>query len=658
MRARTSRAHPRPMHPPTITLVCTRRRGFTLFEVGLSLVLVSFSVVSVLVLFPLGIKSEQNARMQIYAAVKAEEIIDSFATSANANPTIEVEAPDAWDVPSSYRVFSPDLESRVVSHRYGIMPLPTDIARRLDSDDDEIARVLAEGGQVFYSQASGATGLEENVEGRVTKQPDALTQKLVFAVVGYAQSNNVAFLPWKAWPYYSPFPSPPGHGEKKQFRSVPGDAVAGAHKFTYLGCDIALWEGVGTGGADTGKGTTDPDIAKVFDTGLATPRFGYHPYALGGSNDLAGATAYLQAALWYCARKGLSDLWYAPPEPFTVATRVSARMTDFRAIADDEKWKYVQALRFLSHAATCMTRHKTLAELGGQPSGPVGVVIPAAPVDPALPSPGITLTHDKIVYYHELAMQMVMLYAASQPYDWGVPRPTQRALFTDYPLIEYDLFSPRLSGVIAGTTETAQQWRPITARPVTTIGRSYSFPNREIPNDPYPAGRWGDPANFTLAKPFQAMERCRQLVFWAVDWTSYEDFESAPSAPVDASKYLFSAPLGWGDMGNRMNECTWPDHHVYQFRNPEKAIAFTDAGVRSEPSGTDVSTRRILNRNGEGTDKGASTDNISRFLGLWGADRNFNGKFDRGSVPRSVRLRAVPVARFNFYDPRLTLKLR
>ena len=633
-------------------------RGFTLFEVALSLVLVSFSVVSVLVLFPLGIKSEQNARMQIYAAVKAEEIIDSFATSSNTNPTIEVEAPDAWDVPSGYRVFSPDLESRVVSHRYGIMPLPLDIVRRLDSDDDEIARVIAEGGQLFYSQASGSTGLEEVTESRLTKQPDALTQKLVFAVVGYAQSNSLSFLPWKAWPYYEPFPSPPGHGEKKQYRSVPDDVTPNPYKFSYQNIEIFLWEGIGTGGPDSGKGTTDGDIAKVFDTGAGaagTPRFGYHPYALGGSNDLAGAIAYLQAALWYCDRKlgASASIWYNPMESFTVATKVTDRMADFRSAPDDQKWKYVQAMRFLSHAATCMTRHKTLAELGGQPSTTTGFVIPPAPVAPPASSPQITLTHDKIVYYHELGMQMAMLYAASLPYDWGVPRPTQRALFTDYPLIEYDLFSAKLSGTIAGAGEPAQQWRPLSARPITTIGRSYSFPNAEIP-----AARWSPSANFTLAKPFKAMERCRQLVFWAVDWTSYEDFETAPSAPVDASKYLFSAPLSWGDMGTRMNECTWPDHHVYQFRNPEKVITFTDSGVRTEPTGTDVSNRRILNRDGEGNDKGSGNDNISRFLGLWGADRNFNGKIDRGPVPRSVRMRATSVARFNYYDPRLTLKLR
>src|SRR5260221_2019677 len=53
-----------------------------------------------------------------------------------------------------------------------------------------------------------------------------------------------------------------------------------------------------------------------------------------------------------------------------------------------------------------------------------------------------------------------------------------------------------------------------------------------------PGNVWGDPAHATLTAPFAPAERCRQIVFWAVDWQSYEDFETAPSAPVDASKYL------------------------------------------------------------------------------------------------------------------------
>jgi hypothetical protein len=626
------------------------RGGFTLFEVALSLVLVTFGVVSVLMVFPMGIKAEQMARMRVIAGAKAQEIIDSFATSANANPSMEVEAPNAWDVPAGYRVMSPDLEARISTHRYGIMPVPLEIARRLESDNDEIGRLLDEGGQLFYSQAAGATGLEEVTQGKVTRQPDALTQRLVFAVTGYAQSNHVAFLPQKAWPYYVGYPSPPGHGEKKA-RYQPADAIS----FTYLGCRIALWEGVGAGGPDSGLGTTDADIAEVFESRSGSPAYGFKPYGLGGSKDEAGAVRYLQSALWYCARKGLGTDWYAPAEPFVIKTKVAERMAVFRALPDTERWKHVQVFRFLAHAATCLTRWKTLAQLGGQPSSNTGFTIPAAPVAGGM-SPQLVLTHDKIVYYHDLCLELAMLYAASQPYDWGAPRPTQRPLFTDHPLIEYDLFSPRLTGTITNSSESAQQWRPIAARPVTTIGRSYDFPDT-----PIPATMWGDPANFTLARPFRAEERCRQLVFWSVDWMSYEDFETAPSAPIDASKYLFAAPVGHtrvDHLGERMGASTWPDHHIYQFRNPEKVITFTEASVPTLPTGADVAGKRILNSNGGGMDQGAGSIQMHRFLGRWGADRNFNGLLDRGTLPRSVRLRASAVSRYNFYDPRLTLKLR
>jgi hypothetical protein len=627
------------------------RAGFTLFEVAIALALVSLGVISVLMLFPHGIKAEQMARMRVIAGAKALEIIDSFATSSNANPSTETEAPDPWDVAASYRVFSADLEARICSHRYGIMPVPLEIARRLDSDNDEIARVLGEGGQLFYSQASGATGLEEVTIGAVVKQPDPLTQRLVFAVTGYAQSNHITYLAQKAWPYYAPYPSPPGHCET-QDRYRPGDLTS----FVYQGCRIALWEGVGSGGPDHGQGTTDPDIARVFEWGGGAERYGYKPYALGGTKDEAGAIRYVQSALWYVARKGIAADWYAPVEPFTLKAKVDERMAAFRALPDAEWWKHVQAFRFLSHAATCMTRWKNLMELGGQPSGPTGVNIAAATIDGAT-SPELMLTHDKIVYYHELSLQMAMLYAASLPYDWGAPRPTQRSIFTDHPLIEHDLWSPPLTGTISNTTQQARQWRPVAARPITTIGRSMDFPDRPI----LPT-TWGDPANFTLSRPFKAEERCRQLVFWAVDWTSYEDVETAPSAPIDASKYQVAAPMGnpaVDDLNQRMGGSTWPDHHIYQFRNPEKVITFTDAGVPGLATGSDVSKRRILNQDGhDGTDKGGGLDQRRRFLGRWGADRNFNGVLDRGPLPRSLRLRASEVARYNFYDPRLTLKLR
>jgi hypothetical protein len=77
----------------------------------------------------------------------------------------------------------------------------------------------------------------------------------------------------------------------------------------------------------------------------------------------------------------------------------------------------------------------------------------------------------------------------------------------------------------------------------------------------------------------------------------------------------------------------------------------------------------------------SNPDPVMVFSGQYGADRNFNGtrfdldtgnsdparrgdiakiygKLDRGPVPKSVRMRAVLIGRFNYYDPRLPLVIR
>ncbi len=671
--SRHQRASPRPGP--------RRDAAFTLFEVAISLVIAAFGVVSVLILFPVGIRAEQLARMRIYAGVKAEEIVEEFANASNTSPSIETEAPDSWDVPTGYRVMTPDLESRISTPRFGIMPVPSVIANRIDADNDEIQAILSQGGNLYYSQAQETSGLEDTAEaGSTTFPTDNQTQRLVFAVTGYAQNNNVAYLAWKDWPYYEPFPSPPGHGEKEGYgygwggSPVAGDHLASdAFTFNYpppggtYQAFVSLWEGVGANGADAGSlnghgGTIDGDIGKVFTAG-------YYPYALNGTiNQPSGAMTYLQSALWYCDRKRLpSWIYYPVPDTsWTMDVQIGKAMAAFKddaTVPENLKWSWVQSLRFLSHAATCLTRHYNLSALGGQPSTGTGLPIPAAtisagsPPSPALPK----LTHDMIVYYHELAMRMAMLYFASQPYDWGVPRPTQRAIMSDFPLIEYDLLSPPLNGTISGTTVVASQWRPLPAHPIANIGRSYSFP--DTPIDPSGTRFSSASTNFTLAMPFSAAQRCRQLVFWSVDWQSYEDFETAPSAPIDASKYLFASPMT--QAGNpisfdaRMGACLWPDHHIFAFRNPEKIITFTSAAVPTMATGSDVSGMRILSHDGVGYVKySGNANSLSLFLGRWGADRNFNGKLDRGPIPTSVRLRATLVSRYNYYDPRLTLKIK
>jgi hypothetical protein len=638
------------------------RYGFTLFEVAISLVLVSIGVISVMMVYPMGIKTQLLARFQLYASAKAEEMVESFNASHNANPAIDAEGLGPWDVPVAYKTQAHDLESRVATHRFGLIPLPMDIARRLDSDADEIQQILAQGGYLYYSQPMAASNAEE--QGMRLAPPNE-TQRMVIAVTGFAQHNAIGIFPWKAWPYLMPYPSAPMQG-----LMLPEFLPAGAPTFHFHG-NAYCWEATSpSGGPIPGA---DSNIRVVFDA--------YKAYTYDNTPTVELATAYLQAALQYCQLKGLTADFYAPnPIPDPVPDFTPGTLDLNGEDTTHQAWKQVQAMRYLSHAATAMTRWKSLAELGGQPSSGMGLAIGSNPNG----SPAINLTHDLIVYYHERCMNLIMRYAASFPYDWGAPRPLQRPQMMDFPLIEFDLFQPPLTGVlfsngIGNGTIPAAQWKPLPARPIHNVGVSYQFPIPTLPHNtgspgytlpdgstfgsPQYQAFWGDPSRSTLTKEFKAAERCRQIVFWAVDWQSYEDCETAASAPVDASKYPMPGPLKkvpWADpatFSDRMNFVDFRDEQLYSFRNPEKVLSFRRE-VSQEPTGLDVTGVIGYNHMGDQWDRGTGLEERKRFSGLYGADRNFNRKLDRGDVPRSVRLRATTVARFNFYDPRLPMTIR
>ena len=655
-------------HPVDRTRASGRvRSGFTLFEVAISLVLVSIGVISVMMVYPMGIKTQLLARYQLYASAKAEEMVESFNASHNANPAIDAEGIGPWDVPVAYRSQAWDLESRIATHRFGLIPLPMDIARRLDSDADEIQGILAQGGYLYYSQPMATSNTEE--QGMRIAPPNE-TQKMVIAVTGFAQHNAIGIFPWKAWPYLMPYPSAPMQGlhyHKAHNNGALSEFLPTNAPTFNFGGESYCWEATSPTG--TPIPGADSDIRGIFDA--------YKAYNYDNAPTEALAIAYLQSALKYCALKGLSAATFYEPNPIpTIVPTFEPGTLD--ASGDDYQhtaWKQVQAMRFLSHAATCMTRWKSLTELGGQPSASgSGVAIGASMSG----SPAINLTHDLITYYHERCMNLIMRYAASFPYDWGAPRPLQRSQMMDFPLIEFDLFQPPLTGThfenyFGIGTVAAAQWKPIPARPIHNLGVSYQYPVPTLPHTSatpskfLPDGSvmgtadytnfWGDLARSTLTKEFKPAERCRQIVFWAVDWQSYEDCETAPGAPVDASKYPLPGPLRNRDFAGRMNRVDFRDEQLYTFRNPEKVLSFM-VDVSTRATGSDVSSIIGSNRMGDQWDRGDGLENRKRFSGLYGADRNFNRVLDRGSVPRSVRLRATTVARFNFYDPRLPMTIR
>ncbi len=733
---------------PRVILPATRapRLGFTLFEVAISLGLVAFGVVSVLMLFPSGLKAQQMARFQIYAAAKAEEMIEQFNGVQTSNPAVDSEGLEMWDQPVSYRAQTCDLESKLSSHRYGIMPLPLELARRIDSDGDEIKDILDQGGYIYFSQPLASTGTEE--QGAAQAPPNE-AQRMIFAVKGYAQENCIASFPMKNWPYHTPMPSPPlqfGHMADKFLPRRNYTESGYSNYYSWPWMDIDDQNAVNANVRNNAEnfcfpwecalGNGDPDIQKVYDwpdTTRPGKHVGYFPYACGrlwersGFNSSAnefypthlttdatpGSTTtggdkgeypsrpsvlrYVACTLWYAHTKNTLHAFGGPidtpGDPYAAPT-----------CAEEYQWEEVQAFRFLAHAATCLTGWYSYSNAAETEDLSRGVHITAGLVSfNGLPTPAGLITHNLVQYYHERALFLVNRFAAKYPYDWAVPRPLARVTMMDFPLLEADLFSPALpTGLPANplynstnstgaitidnsswahifgrtNTDNPQQWRALSPEPIRHVGTSATFPTNPITTPMQvggydPTSQFGDIDHFNLTAKFEAAERCRELVFWTADWQSYEDFETLPSAPVDASKYPFASPrCDWHAFNNRVytqitrqfSDRLWDvqfrDEQLWSYRNPEKSLLYF-VDPTNLATGTDMSNSMVLNKPWtDYPDKGTGDQNRKTFNGMYGADRNYNLKLDRGPVPKSVRLRATSVSRFNYYDPRVQAILR
>ena len=780
------------------------KHAFTLFEVSLSLALVAFGVIRVLMLFPAGLKAQQMARYQLIAATKAEEMIESFTATNSANPAIDTEGLMMWDVPSTHRSQAWDIEARLSSHRFGLMPVPIDIARRLDSDGDEIQNIIAQGGYVYYSQPQATTNL---VEQGMAPAPPNEAQKLIIAIAGSAQQNCLHIFPGKNWPYHTPWPSPPltmGHmadpflpkrNYTKNPAGAPGSPSDPASFYNYYSWPWAdMWQIKSVGGGnndnevfcvpwESGPNNTDPDMQKVYHWPIDSPSndaAGYFPYACGINPHWERRNAelglpppppppppggpvinppfnpyrwpvrlepgkygeypsrksvlnYVASTLWYIRKKGFPDSFYSNSGADPYAKFAGESIAPGTPNNNEANyWKEVQAMRFLAHAATCLTGWYSYKKSGNPDETEdlsTGVKIPIINLAGQASHTNINfkITHDLIRYYHERSLYLINTFSARYPYDWAMPRSLNRVTMMDFPIMQADLFSPpqpidvdplnqyihytrskkggdgnnnftRIFG--RDTANFPMQWRPVAPEPITHMGVSHTFPTRTFdPN--MPTGNYGkyfgNLNHFNITAPFDAAERCREIVVWAVDWRAYEDCETAPSAPVDASKYPLAAPRGnwkdWGsehgwtypqtpagepnatpytrDFNGRMSDVEFRDEQLWAFRNPEKVILFypyNNEDPRTFATGADVSKHMILNfhdgQRGHADgfwnypDQGSDKKKREVFNGLYGADRNFNMKLDRGPVPISTRMRAVSVARFNFYDPRVQAILR
>ena len=789
------------MHLPTSTAAT---RGFTLFEVAISLSIVAFGVVSVLMMLPAGIKAQQLSRYQILASVRAMEMVDIFSSATDASIMLDREGPHPWDTATSYRAYAPDLETRIGTYRFGLFPLPPDITRRLDSDGDEIQNIVADGGYLYYSQPSATSGFNPVGARQYLPAPNE-SQKIICAVTGYAQQNAIPSLSYKDWPYHAPYPSPPMHtlnndsstskptspwtvfdtssGDKFMLWEDTLDADNGEMGLVF---QAIVWSTSGTALPLTSKWSKDPAVISgkyrrnsgywaygdkggwilEFDTAAKKlppgtpiamaylnwsqrnadgskasypvgqmdptkqvrvdiqpdklPNGALNPIALNPTTgqpttqkELAreSALAYFALAKWYAEKKKVSSKII---DGVVLADDANLLSTTnlFQGSTSNNPALAVNAARLLAHAAMCVTRHflpegatDESITLGSLNVSRDGTTILGA-------TPAFMLNLQTAKNYTENAVKLGMRFAASYPYDWGSPRPLNRATMMDFPLLQYDPFdSGRIladitsfSGYTYGTrpasgarpAKAPEQWKILSGQPITNIGRSVCYPSMNL------SALWptvtGNPADansnqrFTLARKFEVADRCRQLVFWAVDWQSYEDFESAPSAPVDASRYPKRSPHGTNLSGNAakpdilMQNAWFHDRHQFLTRNPEKTLAFI-VPTTNEITGAELliggndSMWKDDARPDLGIDSPKHRNANLVFSGQYGADRNFNGtnfqldtanpdpnrrndiikmfgKLDRGPVPKSVRMRATLVGRFNFYDPRVPMVIR
>jgi hypothetical protein len=196
-------------------------------------------------------------------------------------------------------------------------------------------------------------------------------------------------------------------------------------------------------------------------------------------------------------------------------------------------------------------------------------------------------------------------------------------------------------------------WRVVATRPPVNYGQArgmYGTGPGSLPmlppNKSNIDGGWGDPTHFHLTRRFDPSERMRQVVFWSVDWQAYEDFELIPASPQDAS-------MGFKDSYGVHMSADW-----WGVRRPERSLFwFTDPESTPPASLITAGTKRTTGPTAAGGGNqtydswcDSSEYKAGIFMGLYGADRNGNGKYNRGSVPKSVRLRATQIARFTIYD--------
>ncbi len=541
-------------------------RAFTLFEIAISLAILATAVITIAGLFPVGIRAQQLSRQRIHAVNISLNLMDSWGQTGHSNPNRQAEAEHLSQNTAMHRSRE-DFERALGDN--SMCPLPPAIAARLDSDNDEIRDIIADGGRLYYPAA--ALGVP---------------QTLLVAVVGYPQQNALPNHPCLAWPYIDHVPGPPHDWELNNWTANPTWPCLTEFTNLHQVFDSST------------HATTAPDTALAAAYLLKAQEL---------VDALATAFALANPVL------GGPGNGKVPAPPTALPATVPWDVND-RQVFPHPAWCW--ALSHLAHAAACQT------------------------------APQITIAPGASTYAdaaYASASAWMMRYSATDPYDWGMARDGTHQSAWDYPLLQFDLFPSASFPLYTSASVTSDpawrddvSWRVVGREQARNVGQArghHGWAPLIAPNKPNIDQSWGDPSHFTLCRAFQPSERARQLVCFSVDWQAYEDFEEQPAAPQDSGFGIFdSQGVQVGSEAYGLLHC----ERAYFFRNQNRdGIANTEADF-------------AIHQWGEGQANAPSRK--ATMLGLFGADRNGDGEYDRGPLPTSTRMKAVTVTRFNFYD--------
>ncbi len=244
MRSEAFTAAERLYAPPS-----AQRPAFTLIEVAFSLVILASAVTFTILILGGALRDQQINRYRILAAAKATTLIERFSQrqedfqggkdnawrvpgapwnnkyTASANFTNPF-----WTIPTMIGMMGSrmqgdiptmgppgrfDLERVICSSTGGCYPVPSPIARRLDSNNDEIQGIYDRGGRIFYFDPTESSGTNLAATANLGTNRNAATddlQRLVFSIIGPPQQNILPNHPWMV-PVTKLYPYPPSHRE-------------------------------------------------------------------------------------------------------------------------------------------------------------------------------------------------------------------------------------------------------------------------------------------------------------------------------------------------------------------------------------------------------------------------------------------------------------